>query len=179
MDCDLERGRPRTHRPSNECCESTYSHSSWINPIFANNSIWITSNAGNTIVRVDPTTNRVVSENPVGLKPRFLTVGVDSVWVLNQGDGTVARIDVSTGKRTALIAAGIPGEGGEITFGDGAVWATVIGYPITRIAPETDTVVAQWYGSGGDSIRVGHGSLWLSDLKVGKVWRLDFPGKSD
>jgi hypothetical protein len=97
-------------------------------------------------------------------------VGGDSIWVLNQGDGTVARIDVSTGKRTALVAAGIPGVGGEITFGDGAVWATVFGYPITRIAPETNKVVAQWHGSGGDSIRVGHGSLWLSDLEGGKVW---------
>ena len=145
------------------------------NPIFANNSIWITSNTGNTLVRIDPTTNRVVSETPVGPRPRFLTVGGDSIWVLNQGDGTVARVDVSTGKRTALIEAGIPGEGGEMTFGDGAVWATVIGYPITRISPQTNSVVAQWHGSGGDSIRVGHGSLWLSDLKGGKVWRLSFP----
>jgi hypothetical protein len=39
--------------------------------------------------------------------------------VLNQGDGTVARMDVSTGKRTALIEAGIPVGGGEITFCDG------------------------------------------------------------
>jgi hypothetical protein len=62
-----------------------------------------------------------------------------------------------------------------MTFGDGPVWATVIGYPITRIAPETNTVVAQWHGSGGDSILAGHGSLWLSDLKGAKLWRLPFP----
>jgi virginiamycin B lyase len=145
------------------------------NPVFANGSIWITSNAGNMLVRIDPATNRVNGEIPVGSRPRFLTVGGGSIWVLNQGDGTIARVDVSTGKRTALIAAGIPGVGGEITFGDGAVWATVIGYPITRIAPGTNTVVGQWHGSGGDSIRVGHGSLWLTDLVGAKVWRLPFP----
>jgi streptogramin lyase len=146
------------------------------NPIFANHSIWITSNAGGTLVRLDPKTNKIISESPVGPKPRFLTVGADSIWVLNQGDGTVARIDLTTGKRTALIEAGIPGSGGEMTFGDGAVWATMIGYPITRISPKTNTVVAQWHGDGGDSIRAGHRSLWLSDLKGGRVWRLSFPG---
>ena len=114
-----------------------------INPIFANGSAWITCNAGNTHVRVDPTTNKVASEVPVGPRPRFLTVGGGSLWVLNQGDGSVARIDLSTGKRIALIAAGIAGEGGEITFGDGAVWATMIGYPITRISPRTNRVVGQ------------------------------------
>lgn len=145
------------------------------NPLFANGFIWITCNTCNMLVRVDPATNRVIGETAAGPRPRFLTVGGDSIWVLNQGDGTVARIDVSTGKRTALIDAGIPGGGGEMTFGDGPVWATVIGYPITRIAPETNTVVAQWHGSGGDSILAGHGSLWLSDLKGAKLWRLPFP----
>ena len=71
--------------------------------------------------------------------------------------------------------AGIAGEGGEMTFGDGAVWATMIGYPITRISPDTNRVVGQWHGDGGDSIRVGYGSLWLTNLKGGKVWRLSFP----
>ena len=142
------------------------------NPVFANGFIWITSNTGNTLVRVDPATNRVTGETPVGPRPRFFTVGAGSLWVLSQGDGTITRVDASTGKRTASISAGIPGEGGEITFGDGAVWATALGYPITRIAPETNTVVGQWQGNGGDSIRVAHGSLWLTDLKGSKVWRL-------
>jgi virginiamycin B lyase len=145
------------------------------NPAFAHGFVWITSNAGGTLVRVDPATNKVVDETVVGPKPRFLTVGGGSVWVLNQGDGTIARVDVVTRKRTALIAAGIPGEGGEITFGDGAVWATVFGFPITCIDPKTNTVLGQWHGEGGDSIRFGHDSLWLTDLKGGKVWRLARP----
>ncbi len=149
------------------------------NPAFANGFIWITSNAGNTLVRVDPATNKVLSEIPVGPKPRFLSAGGGSVWVLNQGDGTIARIDASTGKLTALIAAGIPGEGGEINFGDGAVWATVIAHPITRIDPKTNEIVGQWHGKGGDSICVGHGSLWLTDLKGAKVWRLPLPLNSN
>jgi virginiamycin B lyase len=145
------------------------------NIVFANESIWVSSNFGGTLVRVDPATGKIMSETKVGPMPRFLTEGAGSVWVLNQGDGTIARIDEVTGKRTALIAAGIPGKGGEITFGEGAVWATVMGYPITRIDPASNTVTGQWHGVGGDSIRVGHGSLWLTNLTGAKVWRLPIP----
>jgi virginiamycin B lyase len=147
------------------------------NPVFAHGSIWVSSNTGGTLVRVDPAKNKVVNQTPVGPMPRFLTAGAGSIWVLNQGDGTIARVDASTGKRMALIAAGIPGRGGEIAFGASAVWATVIGYPITRIDPATNAVTGQWHGAGGDSIRVAHGSLWLTNLKGAVVWRLPVPSR--
>jgi len=145
------------------------------NPVFANGLIWVSSNSGGTLVRVDPASNRVVGQTPVGPMPRFLTVGAGSIWVLNQGDGTIARVDEASGERTATIAAGIPGLGGEIAFGADAVWATVFGFPITRIDPAINTVTAQWHGAGGDSIRVGHGSIWLSSYSGAKVWRLPVP----
>lgn len=145
------------------------------NPIFADGFVWISSNKGGTLVRVDPKTNSVVGQTPVGPMPRFLTAGAHSVWVLNQGDGSVARVDTASGKRTALIQAGIPGFGGEIAFGAGSVWATVFEFPITRIDPATDTVTGQWHGAGGDSIRCAHGSVWLTSLMGAKVWRLPIP----
>ncbi len=145
------------------------------NPIFANDSIWVSSNQGGTLVRVNPATNAVIGQTPVGPMPRFLTVGAGAIWVLNQGDGTIARVDASTGKRTALIAAGIPGFGGEIAFGEGAVWATVFDFPITRIDAETNAVTSQWHGAGGDSIRCGLGSIWLSSYTGAKVSRLPVP----
>ena len=145
------------------------------NPIYAGDSVWVASNDGNALVRVDPATNKVVGSTPIGPKPRFLTVGDGSVWVLNQGDGTVSRVDATTGKLLATITAGIPGLGGEIAYGGGYVWATVFGYPITRIDPATNKVVQQWVGKGGDSIRFAHGSVWLTFLDSAKVWRLKAP----
>jgi virginiamycin B lyase len=145
------------------------------NPIFAGDSVWVASNEGNALVRVDPATNKVVGSTPIGPKPRFLTVGEGSVWVLNQGDGTVSRVDAATGKLRATIPVGIPGLGGEIAFGGGSVWATVFGYPITRIDPAKNKVVQQWVGKGGDSIRYAHGSVWLTFLMGAKVWRLKVP----
>ena len=145
------------------------------NPIYAGDSVWVASNEGNALVRVDSATNKVVGSTPIGPKPRFLTVGEGSVWVLNQGDGTVSRVEATTGKLLATIPAGIPGLGGEIAYGGGSVWATVFGYPITRIDPARNEVVQQWVGQGGDSIRYAHGSVWLTFLASAKVWRLKVP----
>jgi virginiamycin B lyase len=145
------------------------------NPIFAGDSVWVASNRGNSLVRVDPTTNKVIGATAIGPRPRFLTAGDGSVWVLNQGDGTVSRVDATSGALLATIPAGIPGLGGEIAFGGGSVWATVFGYPITRIDPAKNKVVQQWVGNGGDSIRFAHGSIWLTFLTGAKVWRLKVP----
>jgi virginiamycin B lyase len=145
------------------------------NPIFANDSIWVSSNQTNALVRVDPTTNTVIGSTPIGPMPRFLTVGAGSVWILNQGDGSVSRVDATSGKLIANIPAGIPGLGGEIAFGAGSVWATVFKFPISRIDPATNKVVRQWHGAGGDSIRYGFGSLWLTSYSGEKVTRLDVP----
>ncbi len=145
------------------------------NPLFAAGSVWVTCNKGNALVRVDPKTNAVAGTTPTGKMPRFLTFGAGSVWTLNQGDGTVTRVDAKTGRVVATIAAGIPGLGGEIAFGEGSVWATVFGFPITRIDPTTNRVTEQWVGTGGDSIRVAHGSVWLTYLMGAKVARIPTP----
>jgi len=147
------------------------------NPVFDNGSLWVSSNAGGTLIRIDPKSNTVVSQTPVGPMPRFLTAGAGSIWVLNQGDGTIARVDDKTGQRTAVIAAGIPGFGGEIAFGGGAVWATVFNFPITRVDATTGTITAQWHGAGGDSIRYGLGTIWLSSYRDAKVMRLTPPAQ--
>lgn len=145
------------------------------NPLFAAGGVWVSSNTGNALVRVDPATNKVISLTPIGPKPRFLAYGAGSIWVLNQGDGTVSRIDTKTGKLLATITAGIPGHGGEITVGGGSAWATETEFPLTRIDAKTNKVVAQWHGDGGDSVRYAFGTVWLTDLKGGKIWRIKLP----
>ena len=39
-------------------------------------------------------------------------------------------------------------------------------YPITRIDIATNKVVQQFYGDGGDAIRFGLGSVWLSNMRA-------------
>jgi YVTN family beta-propeller protein len=139
--------------------------------LYGEGAIWITTPEKNMLTRVDARTNQVTHSIEVGPQPRFLTAGAGSIWTLNQGDGTVTRVDGSTGKVVAKIEVGVPGGGGEIAFGAGHVWATVFQIPISEIDPEKNQVIKQWFGPGGDSIRVAHGSVWLSNLREGTVWR--------
>jgi virginiamycin B lyase len=140
---------------------------------FGEGAVWVTSTQENVVTRVDPATNLVVETIPVGKAPRFLAVGEGAVWTLNQTDGTVSRIDPKTNKVVATIEAGLPGTGGDIAAGEGSVWVTLFGFPISRIDPASNKVVQQFVGEGGDAIRVGLGSVWLSNLKAGTVWRID------
>jgi len=114
-----------------------------------------------------------VSTIEVGKTPRFIASGGGAVWTLNQGDGSVSRIDPATNKVVATIEVGVPGPGGDIAVGEGSVWVTAFEYPLSRIDPSTNKVAQQFYGKGGDAIRVGRGSVWLSNLEAGNVWRID------
>ena len=140
---------------------------------FGEGAVWVTSAEKHVLTRVNPKTNLVEEVIAVGPKPRFLATGEGSVWTVNQGDGSISRVDVKTNKVVATVQAGIPGPGGEIAVGEGSVWVTSFEYPITRIDPATNTVAQQFHGPGGDAIRVGHGSVWLSNLRAGNVWRID------
>jgi len=141
-------------------------------PFFGDGFVWITSFGHGQLLKVDPKTNTVVDTIAVGPKPRFLTVGAGSVWTLNQGDGTISRVSTKTDKVEATVECGIPGEGGDITFGAGYVWATLYDFPLTQVDPKTNLPVKQWAGKGGDGMRFGFGSIWLSNGGQQNVWRV-------
>ena len=137
------------------------------------NAIWVVSTDNSVVARVDPKTNLVTDRVAVGPRPRFTAVGAGSIWTLNQGDGTVSRIDVKAKKLITNIELGVPGGGGEIAYGEGYVWVTVFEIPLSQIDPDTNKVIRQWVGPGGDAVRIGHGSVWLSNIRQENVWRLD------
>jgi YVTN family beta-propeller protein len=136
-------------------------------------AVWVTSTSNNLLTRIDPLTNLIVETITVGKSPRFLAVGEGAVWVLNQGDGSVSRVDPKTNKVVATIQVEVPGPGGDIAPGEGSVWVTSFDFPISRIDPSSNRVVQQFTGDGGDAIRVGLGSVWLSNLRAQNVWRID------
>ncbi len=140
---------------------------------FGEGAVWVTSTDSNSLTRIDPHTNLIVETIAVGKHPRFLAMGEGAVWTLNQGDGSVSRVDPKTDKLVATIEAGIPGPGGDIAAGEGSIWVTSFGFPISRIDPASNRVVQQFKGEGGDAIRIGLGYLWLSNYKQATVWKVD------
>jgi virginiamycin B lyase len=136
-------------------------------------AVWVSSSGSGMVSRVDPTNNQVSASIVVGREPRFLAVGFGSIWVLNQGDGTVSRIDPTINQVVATIDLEIPGPGGDIATGAGAVWVTNLGKPLSRIDPVTNQVTAQFIGPGGDALRVGLGAIWLCSFQLQQLWRID------
>jgi len=166
----LSRIDPATNRP---VAEIQMPKGSVVCVVGEDRAIWVVSPDESVVARVDPKTNLVTDRIEVGPQPRFATAGAGSIWTLNQGDGSVSRIDVRTKKHVTDIQLGVPGTGGDIAYGEGSIWVTVMQVPLTQVDPDTNKVVKQWFGEGGDAVRVGHGSLWLSNGRQQNVWRID------
>ncbi len=141
--------------------------------LFGEGALWVACPSEDRVLRVDPQTNLVDKRIEVSAQPHALAIGENSVWVLCQKEGKVDRIDPKTFKVTKSIALEVPGAEGNIAIGQGSVWVTLTGFPITRIDPSTDKVVQQFYGDGGGAVFVGLNSVWLSNLKEKTLWRID------
>jgi streptogramin lyase len=142
------------------------------NPVFRDGRVWVTRVEGAEVTVVDANTGLILDHVAVGNRPRFVTSSPDAVWTLNQADGTVSRIGIAGHHDVVSVPLGIPGTGGDITYGDGRVWTTLMKTPLSVVDASTSAILCQWKGDGGDSLAVGHGAVWLTDLTAGTVSRI-------
>lgn len=141
---------------------------------FGEGALWVTCPSENRVLRINPETTLVEKRIEVSAQPAALAIGESSLWVLCLKDGKVERIDPKTNKVTKTIETGVSGANtGGIAAGQGSVWVTLTGFPITRIDPVSERAVQQFWGSGGGAIQFGEGSLWLTNVQDGTLWRLD------
>lgn len=139
---------------------------------YGEKALWLACPDENKVLRINPETNLLEREIPVAAQPEALTIGADSVWVLCGKDGKVDRIDPKNNQVSKSIDLGVPGAKGAILFGEGFVWVTVNGFPLTRIDPQSDTVAQQFYGAGGGgTIGLSPGAIWLANS--GTLLRID------
>ncbi len=141
---------------------------------FGDKALWLACPNENKILRINPATNLVEKMIDVAAHPQALAVGGTSIWVLCEKDGTVDRIDPKTNKVSKSIELDVPGAKGSIAFGEGSVWVTLTGFPLTRIDPQSETVAQQFFGpGGGGSILTSPGAIWLSNPEAGTLLRID------
>ena len=140
---------------------------------FGETALWLACPGENKVLRINPVTNVVEKTIEVSGRPVSLAIGETSVWVLCAKDGKVDRIDPKTNKVSKSIELHVPGAGGAIAVGEGSVWVTMTGFPLTRIDPQSETVMQQFYGEGGGAIQTSTGAIWLSNLNDGTLLRID------
>jgi streptogramin lyase len=143
------------------------------NPFYSEGRVWVTRAAGSEVTSVDAATGAVLGTVRTGPGPRFLTAGAGAVWTLNQGDGTLTRVPTASNQSAKTVALGTPGHGGDISFGLGMVWTTMIKVPLSLVDATTATLLCQWTGPGGDSLGIGHGAIWLTDYHEGTITRIE------
>lgn len=166
----LSRFNPATNKITQQITVPAGSY----NPLFSEDIVWVTCTTSNVLTAIDALSGKILESIPVGPGPRFLAAGRGSVWTLNQGDGSVTRVDAATRKVRATIPLGVPGHGGDIDYGAGSVWVSMMDIPLTLIDAKSNRAFRQFAGKGGDSLRFGFNSLWLTDYANGSIVRIPY-----
>lgn len=140
---------------------------------FGESALWVACGAEGKVLRINATTNLVEKRIDVAAQPIAVAVGQGSVWALCSKDGKVDRIDPKTNKVTKSIDLAVPQAKGRLAVGDGNVWVSLVGFPLTRIDPQTETVAQQFHGAGGGLIDVSPGAIWLLQVDEGSLLKID------
>ena len=122
---------------------------------------------------IDPQTNEIVAEVPVGIQPGPIAAGAGSVWVGNLQDRTLTKIDPAAALGDGTISLENRTPTG-IAVGLGAVWvAHGLRGDVSRVDPQFGQVTGVTLGGWNGvrlSVRQRRGRCRLG---VGRVRRLD------
>ena len=95
--------------------------------------------AGDSVAVIDPGTDTIVGEIPVGDRPTGPAVGEGSVWVGNRDDNTLLRIDPKSLDVTRIIGLGVAPI--DVEVGAGSVWV-LSDQALLSVDPAINDVVA-------------------------------------
>ena len=123
---------------------------------FGAGSVWATKEG--SVLQIDPDTNKVVREVPVGPRLRAIAFGAGSVWAAGAGRG-VFRLDPEKGAVVDTIEVG--GRGAyDVDFGEGAVWVAA-SESLARIEPGRGGVACAVEVPGkAYEVAAGAGAVW-------------------
>jgi DNA-binding beta-propeller fold protein YncE len=140
-------------------------------------ALWVTKNDTHSLLRIDPLTDRVTSEIPIGIDAWYVTATATAVWATDWGTSAVVRVDPSTNQVVARIPDVPLGPTGIVATSD-AVWvACSRADVVARIDPVSNRVVATIpVGHTPLPIAAGFGSVWVRNENneiPGTVSRID------
>ncbi len=100
--------------------------------VAAGGSIWAGGVGSGKVLRIDPSSGKVVARVAAGTRIFGLAAAPGAVWALGNTSETAVRIDTRTGKATARLRVGPRPYG--IAWGFGSIWVSNAGDgTVTRI----------------------------------------------
>jgi YVTN family beta-propeller protein len=130
-----------------------------------------------SLLRIDPTTNKVTAATAVGRKASAVAVGAGSVWVANFGDGTISRVNPRSGRVSARLPArgtpaGVAVSGSLVLVADGPDNGAIVGIDAATGSFSFSSPIP---GAGVSAPLVAGGAAgaWFADADDGIVGRAD------
>ena len=121
----------------------------------------------NAVGVIDPSSNSLVAEVPVGIRPGPIAAGDDAIWVGNIDDQTLTRIDPSTRSAAGTISLDDRTPTG-LAVGLGSVWvAHGLRGQVSRVDPQfgrvtgTTTVAGTAFGSPYGAVALDDETAWV------------------
>jgi YVTN family beta-propeller protein len=122
----------------------------------------------NTVGVIDPDTNRLVAEIPVGIRPGPIAAGADSLWVGNVEDRNLTRVDPVQRAASATISLNGRTPTG-IAVGLGSVWVahgllgdvSLVDPQFGQVTRSVD-VAGTAFGSPNGVVALGSDSAWAA-----------------
>jgi DNA-binding SARP family transcriptional activator/streptogramin lyase len=127
----------------------------------------------NSLLELDPRTNRFVGSIPIGRDAAALVATADAVWVASERERTVTRIDLATDQSTTI---GEPHPVAFLAHDDrGNIYASGWDFPfIWQIDPHTVQIARQYRVTNHAlGLSIGGGSLWAVNRFANSVTRID------
>jgi len=134
-------------------------------PVTGVSSIWLLADKRGTLLRIDPVSNALVAEIPLGGVGQALAFGQSAIWIATAA-GELLRLNPYTNVTEHTIRVGKSPR--SIAIGEGSVWTLDAGdATVSRVDPKTNKVTTTIKLGGSISIAtgqiaVGEGSVWVS-----------------
>ena len=124
-----------------------------------------------SLVEIDPATNRIVSAVQVGQGPDSIASTADALWVANTVDRTVSRIDLAT--RQVRVVGGAPVAHQLVGGLNGDVWLSSFEEPVVTLIARRGRILQDAFSVAAAPVRVklpgsaeglgvGGGYLWVT-----------------
>jgi len=150
---------------------------------YAGGRVWALSTQSGEIVVLDAPTSDVIRRIRIGGGGSAVAGGFKSVWAVKRNTRALIRIDAKTLRRIGTTRVGAPGQQPvSLAIGEGAVWVGLrkptanrdgTGETVVRVDPSTSGQQAVTVPGGVESVAVGEGAAWVTNLTRNRVVRVD------
>jgi hypothetical protein len=139
-------------------------------------AVWVADDQGASVLRIAPSTNKVVAHIRVGDGPADMAFAGTHAWVVTHRDNTIFSIDLVRNEATRVATLGGADVAVErLALLGGRLWATGRGTPLLELDPASGTTVRSIDIAGtGIDVVAAAGALWVP-VRTAAVDRTGFP----